>query len=199
MGRDSEGGFAVLSEASHCRRGPSGLDMQRTRKGQRSKRGITAAIAVTALLCVALSARAMVLPLPLGNGQKNLEKRQVAKMEHQWRTALLGGDVAALGALISDTYVGIGPNGTIFNKAEELQSTASGENRFQRLQLEERKIRIYGTTAVVTSKVLVQGTYANQPVLGEYRYTRVWSLENGHWRVVSFEANRVDDSTARRD
>ena len=119
-------------------------------------------------------------------------------MERQWKTALLSGDTAALIGLISDTYVGIGPNGTIFTKAEEIQATASGENRLQRLQLQERKIRIYGTTAVVTSKVMVQGSYAGQPVLGEYRYTRVWTLEDGQWRVVSFEANRVDDSTARR-
>ncbi len=137
--------------------------------------------------------------LPLSKGQKNLEKRQIAQMERQWRAALLSGNTNALSALISDTYVGIGPNGTIFNKTEEIQATASGENRFQRLHLEERKIRIYGTTAVVTSKVLVQGFYANQPVLGEYRYTRVWSFEDSRWRVVSFEANRIDDSTARRE
>jgi ketosteroid isomerase-like protein len=176
---------------------PLGLNMKRILPRRRSRRGSVAVHFLAAALCAALSAHALILPL--GNGQKNLEKREIAKMERQWRTALLGGDTAALDTLISDTYVGIGPNGTIFNKAEEIQSTASGENRFQRLHLEERKIRIYGTTAVVTSKVLVQGFYANQPVLGEYRYTRVWSLENGQWRVVCFEANRVNDSTSRRE
>jgi ketosteroid isomerase-like protein len=160
------------------------------------KRG-PAVVLLLAVLCCSAAARAMLLPL--GNGQKGAEKREIAQMERQWRAALLGADVSALGNLISDSYVGIGPTGNIFNKSEELQATASGENRFQRLQLQERKIRIYGTTAVVTSKVLVQGSYASQPVLGEYRYTRVWSLEDGHWRVVSFEANRIDDSTARQE
>jgi ketosteroid isomerase-like protein len=171
--------------------------MKPARSRQISKRASAGVVLLVAVLCVGWTAQAMMLPL--GNGQKGLEKRQVALMERQWKAALLGGDTAALANLISDTYVGIGPNGTIFNKAEEIQATASGENRLQRLQLQERKIRIYGTTAVVTSKVMVQGNYAGQPVLGEYRYTRVWTLEDGQWRVVSFEANRVDDSTARRE
>jgi ketosteroid isomerase-like protein len=171
--------------------------MKHARGAHNSKRALSAAALLLFVLCIGLTAQAMLLPL--GSGQRGLEKRQVALMERQWKTALLSGDTAALGTLISDTYVGIGPNGTIFNKTEEIQATASGENRFQRLHLQERKIRIYGTTAVVTSKVLVQGAYAGQPVLGEYRYTRVWTLEDGKWRVVSFEANRVDDSTARHE
>lgn len=135
----------------------------------------------------------------LENGSKGVEKRQVAQSEQQWKTALLSGDSATLDNLLSDSYVGIGPDGNIVNKAEEIQSSVSGENRLQKVHVEDRKIRIYDTTAVVTSRVLVQGTYDGQPLLGEYRYTRVWSLQHGQWRIVSFEANRVHDSTSRRD
>ncbi len=152
------------------------------------------------LLCGLLAASpawSIVIPLT-GGGQKGAYHRQIEKLEQQWHTALLSGDNAAMAAMLADSYVGIGPAGAIESKSEEVQSRASGQERVQKLDVEDRKIRIYGTTAVVTSKVRVEGVYSGEVLLGEYRYTRVWSMTRGQWRVVSFEANRVHDSTARR-
>ena len=139
----------------------------------------------------------LIIPLT-GNGHKGGQQKQIEHLEQQWRTALLAGDEATMASLLADSYIGIGPDGTIFSKTEELQARAAGRDHLETLKVEERKIRIYGTTAVVTSKVRIQGVYSGQPLLGEYRYTRVWSLAQGQWRIVSFEANRVHDSSARR-
>ena len=136
-----------------------------------------------------------ILP-PIGGSKAQLQK-QIGRLEQQWRLAALANDTATLSALLADSYVGIGPDGTISGKAEELQARTSGMARLQELEVLDRKIRIYGTTAVVTSKVRIQGVYWGQALLGEYRYTRVWSLTRAQWRVVSFEANRVHDVDAR--
>ena len=135
--------------------------------------------------------------MPLAGGAKGQQQKQVAGLETQWRVALLAGDNATLSALLADDYVGIGPDGTIMSKAEELQARASGQEHLERLELEEGKVPIYGTTPVVISKARVQGVYFGEPLLGEYRYTRVWNLTRGQWHIVSFEANRVHDSTER--
>lgn len=134
-------------------------------------------------------------PVAAVSVNKGLERRQVAQSERQWKQALMAGDAAMLTSLLSDSYVGIGPDGTIFNKTEEIDASVSGSNRLTRVHVEDRKIRIYGTTAVVTSKVDVAGTFAGKPVQGQYRYTRVWAFSRGQWRVVSFEANRVDSAS----
>ncbi len=125
------------------------------------------------------------------------QHRQIEQLEQQWRAALLGNDSTAMASMLADSYVGIGPDGTISSKGEELQARASGQQHLERLDIEDRKIRIYGATAVVTSKVRLQGVYSGQPLLGEYRYTRVWTLAHGQWHIVSFEANRVHDASAR--
>lgn len=133
-----------------------------------------------------------------GGGNHGAEMKQIEQLENQWRDAILASDTATVASMLADDYVGIGPNGTISTKAEDLAARSSGQQTYARLELEDRKIRIFGTTAVVTSKVKVQGTYGGMPLLGEYRYTRVWDLSHGQWHIVSFEANRIHDSTARR-
>jgi ketosteroid isomerase-like protein len=150
------------------------------------------------ILCALAVPSARALLGPLARLDKGAAHKQIEQLEKDWQTAVLAQDNATLATLIADSYVGIGPDGTISGKAEELQARADGQERLQSYDQLDRKIRIYGTTAVVTSRVRIQGLYSGQPVLGEYRYTRVWSLIHGQWRIVSFEASRIHDTSARR-
>ena len=148
------------------------------------------------LVCSAMAAQGMTL-IPLTGGHKGDQQKQIEHLEQQWRSAVLAGDEATMTTLLADSYIGIGPDGTIFSKTDEVQARISGRDHLEKLKVEDQKVRIYGTTAVVTSKVRIQGIYSGQPLLGEYRYTRVWSHTGGQWNIVSFEANRVHDSSAR--
>ncbi len=135
--------------------------------------------------------------IPLTGGQKAAMQKQIEQQEQHWQAALVANDTTTMSSLLEDSYVGIGPDGTIASKSEEMEARASGQDRLEHLDVLDRKIRIYGTTAVVTSRVRIQGIYSGAPLLGEYRYTRVWTLQHGQWLVVSFEANRVHDTSAR--
>ncbi len=132
-----------------------------------------------------------------GSEPKGAAHKEVEHLEQEWRSAILAGDTAAMGAMMADSYIGIGPDGTIATKPQTLELRADGKERLDQLQLLDRKIRLYGTTAVVTSRVRLQGVYSGEPLMGEYRYTRVWSFSHGQWRIVSFEANRIHDASAR--
>ena len=60
------------------------------------------------------------------------------------------------------------------------------------LDLTDRKVRFYGSTAVVTSLAEIQASTPDGQVSGNYRYTRVYVRDpQGAWKIVSFEANRV--------
>ena len=145
-------------------------------------------------LLAALPARAV---LPTGGGGKAQMQKQIARLEQQWRMAVLANDTGTMSALLADSYIGIGPDGTIAGKSAELEARSSGQERLQEVDVLDRKIRIYGTTAVVTSRVYIHGIFSGQALLGEYRYTRVWNLNRAQWHVVSFEANRIHDVDAR--
>jgi ketosteroid isomerase-like protein len=52
---------------------------------------------------------------------------------------------------------------------------------------------------VVTSTAQVQGTTADGDVSGSYRYTRVYVRDaRGEWKIVSFEASRILDSSEHK-
>lgn len=127
------------------------------------------------------------------------ERRGIEHLEDRWLEAVRSNDASAMAPMLAESYIGIGPDGTIDSKSEELAARSSGQEHIQQLNVLERRIRIYGSTAVVTSRVELQGEYSGQPLLGEYRYTRVWSLQRGQWRIVSFEASRIHDSSARSE
>ncbi len=146
-------------------------------------------------LFAALPARA-IFP-STGGGSKAQLQKQIGRLEQQWRIAVLANDTANMSSMLADSYIGIGPDGTISGKSQELQARSSGQEHLQELDVLDRKIRIYGSTAVVTSRVHIQGMYSGQALLGDFRYTRVWSLKRAQWHVVSFEANRIHDVDAR--
>ena len=153
-------------------------------------------LAACSLCLIAAFPARGILPLASGGSKAQLQK-QIGRLEQQWRVAVLANDTASMSALLADSYIGIGPDGTISGKSEELQARGSGQEHLQELDVLDRKIRIYGSTAVVTSRVHIQGMYSGQALLGEFRYTRVWSLNRAQWHVVSFEANRIHDVDAR--
>ncbi len=132
------------------------------------------------------------LPRP-DHGEKGVH-RTIELLEEQWRTASLSSDVAAIDRMLADDYVGIGPDGTIASKADEMTARRDGQRKLTQIDVLESKVRIYGTTAVVTSRAIVAGVYDTMLLKGEFRYTRVYNSSHGQWRIVSFEASPVTGS-----
>jgi ketosteroid isomerase-like protein len=116
-------------------------------------------------------------------------------LESQWREAQLTDNVATLDRLLADDYLGISANGTLETKADVLALRRSGQLKITQLDLSDVKIRVYGDTAVVTSKVDLTGKNGDRDISGHYRYTRVYNYRNGQWRIVSFEASRAGSSS----
>lgn len=117
--------------------------------------------------------------------------KEIEGLESQWRDALLSGNVATIDHMLADDYLGIGANGTLETKADVLARRRSGRVRITSMDLSDVKIRIYGDTAVVTSKVELTGKDGDRDISGHYRYTRVYNRRFGEWRIVSFEASRA--------
>jgi len=124
--------------------------------------------------------------------RKDQYKRQVEKLEASWRTAELGDDVDAMDKLLSDDYVGITMTGQVVTKMQQLDRMRNRTLLLTKLALGDVKVKMIGTTAIVTSLAEVEGTNEGSPMHGTYRYTRVYSrLPSGAWRITNFEATRV--------
>ena len=123
--------------------------------------------------------------------------KQIESLEMEWRQAQIDNNLTVIDHLLADDYMGISANGTIETKAQTLAQRKAGTIHITSLELDGLKVRLYGDTAVVTSKAQLQGTNGQSDISGEYRYTRVYNRRLGQWKIVSFEASRIHDADAR--
>jgi ketosteroid isomerase-like protein len=131
--------------------------------------------------------------------QRHESHQQIFQLEETWRTAMLKADVPALEAVMSDDYTAITASGALQSKEQSLDSLRSGAMRFTSLAIFDRRVRFYGSTALVTSRAVVSGTHSGVDISGSYRYTRVYVKNaQGQWKIVSFEASRIRPSGVSR-
>ena len=129
-------------------------------------------------------------PIPLLRRDDRLH-REIENLESQWRTGVMQNDVATANRLLADDYLGINPNGTLETKADALAQRRSGTVKISTIDPDNVKVRVYGDTAVVTSRVDVVGHDGERDISGRYHYTRVYNRRAGEWKIVSFEASRI--------
>ena len=117
---------------------------------------------------------------------------EIKALEERMRRAQLEGNVSALDALISDDLLFTGPDGELGTKAQDLQAHGSGLVRFREHHLEDLQIRPVTDDVVVTAlRARLAVEFQGRLIKGTYRYTRVWSRENGKWRVVGGHVSEV--------
>jgi ketosteroid isomerase-like protein len=171
------------------------LTFMRTMKG-------TAAALLRRRVLIGLTVLVLAVAAPLrgmDRAEKHGVRHQIEQLENAWRNAVLRGNIAAMDGLLADDYMAITPTGILQSKEQALASLRSGTVRINSLEVSDRKIRVYGTTALVTSRAEVSGTGPEGSMAGSYRYTRVYVRDaRGVWRIVSFEASRIREPGERR-
>jgi ketosteroid isomerase-like protein len=149
---------------------------------------------------VLLLAFACTLPLRgLLHGDKHERRHEIEHLEDVWRSAILNANIPTMKSLLADDYMAITPSGILQSKEESLAALRSGTVRIKSLQLSDRKVRFYGTTALVTCRAEITGSTSDGDISGSYRYTRVYvQSAQGGWQIVSFEASRIRDAGERK-
>lgn len=126
--------------------------------------------------------------------ERHETRHQIEHLEDAWCSAILHGNSTAMDALLADDYMSISATGILQSKDQTLANLRAGSLHFTSIELSDRKIRFYGTTALVTSRAEVSGKGPDGDLSGSYRYTRVYVKDvRGVWRIVSFEASKIKE------
>lgn len=136
---------------------------------------------------------------PVPRAQRHEYHHEIDQVEEAWRTAILKSNSTGLAALLADDYTGITAKGAIQTKDQAIANLKSGALQVTALNISDRKVRVYGATAVVTSVAELTGSKNDQEVTGRYRYTRVYVRnQQGQWKIVSFEASRIQEANEHK-
>jgi ketosteroid isomerase-like protein len=148
-----------------------------------------------AVLVLAVCATPLALNAGMPRAQKHESRHEIDQLEETWRDAILKSNSTVMENLLADDYMAITASGMLQTKDQTLASLRAGRMHFTTLDISDRKVRFYGTTALVTSLAAIQGTTTDGEVSGSYRYTRVYVRDaQGAWKIVSFEVSKIREA-----
>lgn len=128
---------------------------------------------------------------PVHLGSKRDARHEIEALEEQWRVAQMSGDIATIDRLLADDFVGISMTGQANTKSQQLDRFRNRTLVLTKIDLDDRKIKLLGSVAVVTCLARVEGTNEGESMQGNYRYTRVYQRIAGAWKTTNFEATRI--------
>lgn len=123
--------------------------------------------------------------------QNGNAEQEVRATLNQMIDADLKEDAVTLAPMLTDDFTIIRDNGMVRNKAEVLQGVQEGSTKFEKFQISDVHVRIYGETAVVTFHEDLKGLRAGQAMSGEFREVRVFVKSGGKWRAVLGQRTRI--------
>ena len=125
------------------------------------------------------------------------EKEVCAVIDEIQKAVLKGGAEAAatFDKYNADEFTLIQGTGAVLTKAENLEGFRSAKAGFQKMDLSDVKVRIYGNTAVVTGIVNYVGEQAGVKSTGNpARFTRVLVKRDGIWKQVLGQNTRIAET-----
>jgi len=153
---------------------------------------------VNLMILTMLAIYLLAAPLALGRGGKGMTagtvQQQIAALADQVVQADLKGDTSFMEKYFADDYTAIYASGKLRTKAEDIESIKSGALKYEAIDVRERKIRVYGDTAVVILLVSAKGTRSGEPFSGDFCSTWIFVKQKGNWKKVAFQATRVAPS-----
>src|SRR5215475_1582675 len=113
-------------------------------------------------------------------------EEEIMKLEDQWVQSRAAKDPTMAKDLLTDDYLGANVTGQAQTKQQVIDGVTAGTVFAGKAEMTDRKVRIYGDTAVSTG--VVTGVVGADKV----RYIRVYVKRNNKWRLVAGQGTRIE-------
>jgi AcrR family transcriptional regulator/ketosteroid isomerase-like protein len=101
-----------------------------------------------------------------------------------WANAEEAMDTPAVGDLLDEQFMAIGPRGFVLNRQQWLDRYPSGDLKQQRFEVSEASVRVFGDTAIVLAKQSQQTTYKDEDASGVFSITLILVSTGSGWRLA---------------
>ena len=113
-------------------------------------------------------------------------EEEIMKLEDQWVQSRATKDPTVTKDLLSDDFLGATMAGQAMNKQQQIDGITAGTLFAGKAEMTDRKVRIYGDTAVSTG--VVTGVVG----VDKSRYIRVFVKRNNKWWLVAAQGIRIE-------
>lgn len=112
----------------------------------------------------------------------------LSKTKFEW---LVAKQYDSLINLLDDRIQYIHSNGWTQNKKEIIDDLHSGKLNYQKVLLKDSRVRVFGTSAIVTGLGTFEGITDGKPFSMELRYSEVYVKAGNRWKLASRHANKM--------
>ena len=140
---------------------------------------------VTLCFSILLYSSNFLSPSPVAQSQTESE-RYIIESERQWAESVASGDTSAIERILADDFVGVSPEGTLYDKKKMVAHTRTAPETFVSNHINEVKVRFYGDTAAAQGNESWEQR-KGEPRYGRFVWTDTWIRHNGQWQIVAAE------------
>lgn len=129
-----------------------------------------------------------VLPLARSGAQacgpQDPDVRAVLALEDGWARAVVRRDSTTFERLLADGFV-YTENDRMEGRGDVIHDVVAGGDTVRAAHNQAMQVHCFGTTAVVTGWLVLEGRSASGAFLRKYRFTDTWVRQAGRWRIVA--------------
>lgn len=118
-------------------------------------------------------------------------EREIIEIEDAVKEAQLNGDIDFFENLLADGFKFISPQGKIISKREDIDQYKSGQLKISKIDISNRQIDMFGSTAISRFKVQFEGTSGKYQFSTKFIFTRVYSKVGNAWKMVAGHSTEV--------
>src|SRR3954467_3306231 len=100
-------------------------------------------------------------------------EQEFRDLDRGWVAAYLQGDAELFDRIWIEGFIFTFPFGQCTNKVQEFADLRCGDLAFESLTTDKMKVRVYGKTAVMAGRLMINGRYKDHDISGQYNYTNV--------------------------
>src|SRR5258706_6863197 len=123
--------------------------------------------------------------IPSAAQDKNDLPVSIRKLEEKWTESYKKRQIDNLSSLLAEDFVITVEDGNTYSKSGYITHTADSSVQVDVAELSDLKVRMHGTTAVVTGAYHERGRSNGKPYEYPDRLTDVWMKFGNKWQVIS--------------
>ncbi len=113
------------------------------------------------------------------------EPAKLVALERMWNQAQVMRDASAVGSMIGDKFTNTEWDGEVSDRGKFLADFADPKFQPSTMSIDDVKVEMYSSTAIVTGNYHTKGTYSAKPYEHFGRFTDTWVFQDDKWLCVA--------------
>lgn len=118
-------------------------------------------------------------------------EQEIIACEEKFLQTLRNSDSKGLLEMIHDEVIYNHPSGEVWTKEMDLDDFKAANPKIEQLDCLERKIEIFGDTAIVSTALYLKGIFGGHQIEGKSRFLRTWKKFADGWKIIAAAQNQL--------